>query len=208
MRKGILWFWIILGVGYAQPRTQPSIQVGATAAWLRGAVLVEAPQPGLALGLGMWRYSRDRWEWHMTLHYHRQPLTVRGYRGQGRLAVAEELNLLQQGLQWHNLAVWHLAKPGFNLQGGAFFGLGLEGSGAEPGTYLDEPGRMPAAALTSGGGFSYGPVIGVGGGTRLVQGYLHYAADLRDYASSARATLRRSWLHLGLTFVVPGVEIF
>lgn len=203
----LLIFLAISSLSLAQATlTQPTLGAGGGVIHWQGLPIDVNAAYQINLGVGMWRFAPGQVEWTTGLDYQ---------RAQGNLATFEVGNSgnslttdwTSHRLHWTTLAIWHLSKPYLNLQVGGFVGVGLGGTTAT-GLFLDEEARLPLAWLSERGDFSYGPVLGLGGGTRLLQFHLRYVWDLYDYLPPANLRLRRPFLALGLTFVVPGVEIY
>ncbi len=186
--------------------TQPTIEVGGgTTQWRGYDSGIGEGNSILSLGVGMWRFAPGNLEWSMSLKYNRLSSSIMGYEGLN--LEPAEISWTGQRLHWTTLATYFISKSSFGIQAGGFLGLGLSGT-LQDDFYLDEDGTIPLNAITQPRDFSYGPVVGITGGVKPFQVYLRYLWDLKDYLPVAGLELRRSYWNLGVTFVIPGVEIY
>ncbi|MEM9985605.1 MAG: hypothetical protein AAF804_10990 [Bacteroidota bacterium] len=204
-----LMVWVCCGkfFAYGQNRTQPILEFGPTRPLAQGSVTNTQAAWGFSAGVGMWKFNDKKLEWAMNLRYHYQDYSFSGHEVLSSNPPAE-VEFIAHRLDWSTLAVFHLAKPYFNLQGGILVGMGLGSRLSEEGLSFDPGGRIPMSPILQRGDFSYGPIIGLGGGIKSFQVHLRYLWDLRDYLPIANANLQRPYLTLGFTWVIPGVEIY
>lgn len=189
--------------------THPFLQINGNLAWLRGTEVAVQPQPGIGAGLGMWALRKGNLEWMMMAQYQLLRAEAQGYRLDGRTVLDSATYLpTAHQLDWTTLAVYHLAKPGLNVQAGVWVGVGVGGNLQDASIGLGTPGGVLTRFLHEPGQLGFGTVLGLGFGWRYTQAYLRYVWDARDRDPDRLLRLRRSSFQFGVAFLLRDFVIF
>jgi hypothetical protein len=190
--------------------THPFLQVQGNVSWLGGTAVARQPQPGVGAALGMWSLAPGKMEWMMMAQYQLLRADVNGYQVDP-LGVRDSgaFTLQFHQLDWTTLAVYHLAKPGLNVQAGAWVGVGLGGNlRGDDAIRVGSPNGVLTRLLHQSGELGFGTVLGLGFGSRYTQAHLRYVWDARNRDPSRFLRLRRSAFQAGVAFLLRDFVVF